>query len=228
MKRLFDIVASGLATVILSPLLVPLIVLLRLSGEGKIFYAQERVGRGGRPFAILKFATMLENSPNLPGGDITVDKDPRILPMGHFLRATKINELPQLFNVLRGDMSLIGPRPMTARVITLFPPSYASVIASLRPGLSGIGSIVFRDEEALLRGVTDRERVYGEIIAPYKVALETWYKARAGLGLDLKLIFLTLAVVVRPNIQVARHLKDLPPPPPAIQRLRQQAGLSAA
>src|ERR1700733_4783522 len=183
MKRLFDIVASGLATLILSPLLVPLMVLLRLTGEGKIFYAQERVGRGGKPFAILKFATMLENSPNMVGGDITVDKDPRILPMGHFLRATKINELPQLFNVLRGDMSLIGPRPMTARVITLFPPAYAGVIASLRPGLSGIGSIVFRDEEALLRGVTDREKVYGEVIAPYKVALETWYKSRAGLGL---------------------------------------------
>src|SRR6266700_5527063 len=124
MKRVFDIIASGLAVVALSPLLLPVMLILRLTGEGKVFYAQERVGLGGRRFRILKFATMLENSPNLPGGDITVGRDPRILPVGRVLRDTKLNELPQLFNILLGDMSIIGPRPLTPRVASLFPASY--------------------------------------------------------------------------------------------------------
>ena len=150
LKRVFDVVAAGTALLVLSPLLLPIAALLRATGEGEVFYRQERVGRGGKRFRIYKFATMLKDSPNLTGGDITIDRDPRILPCGRFLRKTKINELPQLLNVIAGDMSIIGPRPLTPRVAALFPAQYWEDIAELRPGLSGTGSIVFRNEEVLL------------------------------------------------------------------------------
>jgi lipopolysaccharide/colanic/teichoic acid biosynthesis glycosyltransferase len=223
MKRLFDILASGVAVLLLSPLLLPLMLLLRLTGEGKIFYAQERVSRGGGRFRILKFATMLENSPNMAGGDITVGRDPRILPFGHILRDTKLNELPQLFNILRGDMSIIGPRPLTPRVASLFSDSYWKQIADLRPGLSGIGSIAFRDEEALLRGAADRQKAYSEVIVPYKMALELWYARHVGLGTDLKLIFVTILAILKSGLKFEDYFSDLPPPPEAILRLRQTA-----
>ena len=144
LKRLFDIAVAGFILILLSPLLIPVVILLRTTGERHVFYRQKRLGRHWQEFDILKFATMLKDSPNLTGGDITVGDDPRILPVGRFLRTTKINELPQLFNVLLGDMSLVGPRPMTRRVIGLFPPEHAGRIGHLRPGITGVGSIVFR------------------------------------------------------------------------------------
>ena len=113
MKRFFDIVLSGLAILCLSPLLIPVVIILKLTGEHYIFYTQERIGLGGKPFGLLKFATMLKNSPNMGAGDITTHNDPRVLPFGRILRKTKINELPQLFNIFLGDMSIIGPRPLT-------------------------------------------------------------------------------------------------------------------
>jgi lipopolysaccharide/colanic/teichoic acid biosynthesis glycosyltransferase len=220
MKRAFDILASGLAIILLSPLLLPIMILLRLTGEGKIFYAQERVGLNQHRFRILKFATMLENSPNLPGGDITVDRDPRILPMGRIMRDTKINELPQLINIIRGDMSIIGPRPHTSRNAALFPPEYWRGISGLRPGLSGIGSIVFRDEEGLLRNAADRQAIYKDVIVPYKVALETWYGKHASLALDIKLICYTIRAVLSSGMKIEDHLPGLPAPSPDILRLR--------
>ena len=113
MKRFLDIVCAALGLIVLLPLLCPLAILLRMTGEGKVFYRQERMGFGLKPFFILKFATMLENSPSLGSGDITLKNDPRVLPVGRVLRKTKINELPQLWNVLIGEMSLVGPRPLT-------------------------------------------------------------------------------------------------------------------
>jgi lipopolysaccharide/colanic/teichoic acid biosynthesis glycosyltransferase len=220
MKRLFDIAASGFALLVLSPLLLPIMLALRLTGEGEIFYYQKRVGRSGARFDIFKFATMLKNSPNMAGGDITTGNDPRVLPMGHFLRKTKINELPQLINIVRGDMSVIGPRPLTPRVAALFPAEHWTAMAKLRPGLSGIGSIVFRDEEDLLRDAPDREKAYAEAIVPYKVALERWYAQRVSLWLDMKLIALTILAVLRSGTQVSDYLRDLPPPPPALVALR--------
>jgi Sugar transferases involved in lipopolysaccharide synthesis len=121
MQRLFDIILSVIALAILSPLLVPVAVVLRMTGEGEVFYVQQRVGRGGRSFGLFKFATMLKNSPNLGTGTVTVRDDPRVLPVGRFLRRTKINELPQLINILKGDMSIIGPRPQTRRCFDAFP-----------------------------------------------------------------------------------------------------------
>jgi len=227
MKRLFDIFASGLAIAILSPLLLAVIVILRFTGEGEIFYRQQRIGRGGRMFDILKFATMLKNSPNMAGGDITSGNDPRVLPVGRVLRKTKINELPQLFNIFNGDMSIIGPRPLTKRVAALFPAEQWAIINQLRPGLSGIGSIVFRDEERMLDSFDDRTKIYSEVIAPYKAALEIWYSQRQSFWLDLKLITLTVAAVFKPDLDVQRFFSDLPPPPPELMALKHRASAAA-
>lgn len=213
MKRIFDSVATALALIVLSPLLVPIMVILKLTGEGEIFYLQERMGRDGKPFNIVKLATMLKDSPNLPGGDITVTGDPRTLPVGRFLRKTKINELPQIWNVLIGEMSLIGPRPLTPRVYDAFPQSYKSAVARVRPGLSGIGSVIFRDEEKLLSGAEDRESTYNEVIVPYKGSLETWYVENQSFWLDIKLILLTVAAIVFPKMNVQRFLQGAPLPP---------------
>jgi lipopolysaccharide/colanic/teichoic acid biosynthesis glycosyltransferase len=219
-KRVFDIFASGLAILVFSPLLIPLVVLLRCTGEGEIFYLQQRVGRGGKLFNIFKFATMLKDSPNLPGGDITVGRDPRILPMGQFLRKTKLNELPQFLNVFAGDMSVIGPRPLTPRVAAMFPSKHWETVAKLRPGLSGIGSIVFRDEEYLLDNAPDRHAAYAAAITPYKMALEGWYAKNQSVWLDIKLIALTVAVIFRPQTRPEALLKNLPSPPDALLTLR--------
>src|SRR5258705_954032 len=220
LKRVFDIVVAGTALLVLSPLLLPIAAVLLSTGEGEVFYRQERVGRGGKCFRIYKFATMLKDSPNLSGGDITVDRDPRILPCGRFLRKTKINELPQLLNVIAGDMSIIGPRPLTPRVAALFPAHYWESIAELRAGLSGVGSIVFRDEERLLSAANDRERVYAEQIVPYKIALESWYLRNQSFALDLKLIALTLFAMLHRDLDANRFLRGLPPPAEAFPSLK--------
>ena len=223
LKRAFDIAAVICALAILGIPLLFVALVLRFTGEGEIFYRQKRIGRGGRPFDILKFATMLKNSPSLQGGDITVSGDPRILPVGRVLRKTKINELPQLFNVLFGDMSLIGYRPLTPRVAALFPKEYWAQLSDVRPGLSGIGSIVFRDEERFLDQSQDRERTYAEVIAPYKAALELWYAREQSFLLDMKLIALTLLAILKPDMDPAQYLKNLPPPPAALVAARQPA-----
>ena len=224
LKRIFDVAASATALFVLLPLLLPVAAVLRLTGEGEIFYRQDRVGRGGQKFYIVKFATMLKNSSNLPGGDITSGDDPRILRVGRFLRNLKINELPQLLNILLGDMSVIGPRPLTPRVAALFPASHWSRVAALRPGLSGIGSTVFRDEERLLSGVEDRMRTYAEVIVPYKMALEAWYADNAGLAVDIKLVALTVAILVAPRVDVHKWFPTLPAPPAALLALRKRQG----
>ena len=215
-KRILDVVLAGSALICLAPLVLPVMLALRLTGEGEIFYRQQRIGRGGVPFGILKFATMLKESPHMAGGDISRRGDPRILPLGHFLRWTKINELPQLVNIIAGEMSIIGPRPLTPRIADLFPPDHWAAIAHLRPGLSGVGSIVFRREEDLLAHSADRLAFYRDAIVPHKSALERWYAARVSVPLDVKLIALTVAVVVRPEIDIHRFLPGLPSLPPIL------------
>ena len=214
MQRLFDIVLSGLALLVLSPLLLPIAILLRLTGEGEVFFLQSRVGKGGKAFQLYKFATMLKASPNMGTGTVTVKNDPRILPMGHFLRKTKINELPQLLNILNGDMSVVGPRPQTQRCFDAFLPASQKAIMQVRPGLSGIGSIIFRDEENLLHGQADSVRFYDEVIAPYKGALEEWYVVNQGLRTYLLCIGVTAWVVLNPESNLAwRVFGSLPRPP---------------
>ena len=196
MQRLLDIFLSTVALLVLSPLLLPIVIILRLTGEGEVFYFQERVGQGGRPIQLYKFVTMLKNSPNVGTGTITLKDDPRILPVGRFLRKTKINELPQLLNVLFGHMSVVGPRPQTRRCFNAFPDSSRKAIIKVRPGLSGIGSIVFRDEEELMQGSSDAGKFYDDVIAPYKGALEEWYVQRQSIRLYIALVLGTLWVVI--------------------------------
>lgn len=217
MQRLFDIVLSGLALLVLSPLLVPIAIALRFSGEGEIFYVQQRIGRGGKAFGLYKFATMLKNSPNLGTGTVTVKNDPRVLPLGGFLRKTKINELPQLLNILLGDMSLVGPRPQTQRCFDAFPASSQVQIVKVRPGLSGIGSIVFRDEEELMHASVEPEKFYDNVIMPYKGALEEWYVANQGLRTYLMCIGITAWVVLFPKSAIVKKVfPGLPAEPAAL------------
>jgi lipopolysaccharide/colanic/teichoic acid biosynthesis glycosyltransferase len=213
-QRALDVVFSALALLVLSPLLVPVVIILRLTGEGEIFFVQQRVGRGGQMFGLYKFATMLKNSPNFGTGTVTLRDDPRILPFGKLLRKTKINELPQLWNILKGDMSIVGPRPQTRRCFDAFPARAQAAILQVRPGLSGIGSIVFRGEEDLMHGHADPNRFYDEVIAPYKGELEEWYVANQGLRTYILGIVLTVWVVLWPRAVITRAaFKTLPQPP---------------
>ena len=152
MKRLLDIFFSGIAILVLSPILALIACVLRITGEGEVFYKQTRVGKNGNTFGLIKFATMLKNSSNIGSGEITIKNDPRVLPLGKFLRKSKINELPQLWNIFIGDMSIVGPRPMVPNTFTKSPTEAQKVLNTVQPGLTGIGSIICRDEERLLDG----------------------------------------------------------------------------
>lgn len=220
MQRFFDILFSGIALLVLSPLLVPIAIVLRLSGEGEIFYVQQRVGLDGKMFGLLKFATMLKNSPSLGTGTVTVKNDPRVLPVGRFLRKTKINELPQLLNILKGDMSIVGPRPQTQRCFDAFPREAQEYIRRVRPGLSGIGSIFFRDEEEMMHEAVDPNRFYDEVIMPYKGQLEQWYVDNATLLNYFLVIFVTAWVVLSPASKIAWSVfSGLPKPPRELEML---------
>ncbi len=220
MQRFFDVLFSGLALLVLAPLLLPIALLLRLTGEGEVFYIQQRVGSDGRMFGLLKFATMLKNSATIGTGTVTVKNDPRVLPMGKFLRKTKINELPQLINILIGDMSLVGPRPQAQRCFDAFPKDVQREIIKVKPGLSGVGSIFFRDEEDLLHEAANPTQFYDQIIAPYKGELEKWYVKNATLRNYFMVIFVTAWVVIFPKSRIAwRVFSNLPAPPPELQSL---------
>lgn len=214
-KRGLDIAVSGLALVVLTPVLIPVMIALRLTGEGEVFYRQDRIGHRNQTFGIWKFATMLKDSPNIGTGSLTVRGDPRVTPVGRSLRATKVNELPQLINVLVGDMSFVGPRPQMRIDFDVYPEEVRSRIYTARPGITGIGSIVFRDEERLLsRPDIEPRSFYGRQIAPYKGELEMWYLDRQSLLLDAALVFLTVWVVLRPESELVwRAFPDLPPKP---------------
>lgn len=222
MVRLLDIVIATILLVLFLPVGLVLAIVLRLTGEGEIFYRQTRVGQGGDEFRLLKFATMLKDSPAMGAGDITVKNDPRVLPLGKFLRKTKLNEVPQLVNVLVGDMSLVGPRPQTPKNFEFFPKEARRTITSMKPGVTGIGSIVFRDEEAITSSFDQpMETVYREIIGPYKAELEAWYSQHQTVSNYLLLIVMTVWVVLRPESRVyGRVWPSLPPPPEPLRHLR--------
>lgn len=214
MIRIFDIILSFIAIVILFPFMLPIVIGLKLTGEHDVFYTQERIGRYGKPFKLLKFATMLRNSPNMAGGMFTSENDPRILPMGRFLRKTKINELPQLLNILFGQMSVIGYRPTIKKTYDSFPDEVKKAIYGARPGLSGIGSIVFRDEEEMLQKVENKEVFFKAVVLPYKGRLEAWYAEHRSVSLYFKLIFLTIDAVLHPGskewVKLSSDLPEIP------------------
>lgn len=214
-KRVIDFLVALVALIILTPILLPVVIALRLTGEGEIFYRQKRVGYKNSQFDILKFATMLKNSPNIGTGSLTVRGDPRVTPVGKYLRSSKVNELPQLVNVLKGDMSFVGPRPQMQVDYDIYPDHVRETIYDARPGVTGIGSIIFRDEERLLSAPgVDPRKFYEDKIAPYKGELEMWYLKRQSLFTDLRLMFLTVWVVLRPGSSIIyRTFPDLPPKP---------------
>lgn len=214
-KRFIDIILSVLAITVLSPLLIPVIIILLLTGEHYVFYGQTRVGYKNRNFKIWKFATMLKNSPNLGTGSLTLKNDPRVFPFGRFLRRIKINELPQIFNILLGDMSVVGPRPQMTVDFLKFPDHVQKVIYDAVPGMTGIGSIIFRDEEKWISSHDgDKHEYYRDFIAPYKGALELWYLEHISLWTDAVLVFLTAWVIVYPeSALVYKIFRDLPARP---------------
>ena len=222
MTRFFDILFSGLAIIILFPFMLPIIIGLKLTGEHDIFYLQERIGKGGKPFKVFKFATMMRNSSSMPGGLVTMKDDPRILPMGKFLRKTKINELPQLINIFIGNMSVIGYRPFVKKHYYLYNDEVKIQIAKIVPGLSGIGSVVFRDEEDILHTVEDPNYIHDNLITPYKGQLECWYVEHRSVANYFKLIFATVLVVIKPDSKAwKKWFKELPPVP---ENLKQYIG----
>ena len=214
MERFFDIVLSALALLAFSPLLLPIIIILKSTGEGEVFFLQERIGKSGNVFKLFKFATMLKDSPNIGTGTVTMKGDPRVLPIGKFLRKTKINELPQLLNIFLGEMSVIGPRPLTFQTFSSYSRKTQDVIKQVRPGLSGLGSIIFREEEELMHGVTASVDFYDDVIAPYKGSLEEWYVTNRSLYIYFILIFVTVWVVIFPKTTLPWiAFRGLPEPP---------------
>lgn len=219
MTRFFDIFFSGIAIIILLPFMIPVMIGLKLTGEHDIFYGQIRIGKGRKEFKLWKFATMLRNSPNMTGGLYTSKNDPRMLPMGKFLRKTKINELPQLLNIFCGQMSIIGYRPTVKEHFEGYPEECKVILEKSRPGLSGIGSIVFRNEEEILQNFDDKKSFHQNVIAPYKAALEVWYVKHKSLCLYFKLIFMTVGAVFNPSSNKWRtSFKDLPAVPSELEQ----------
>jgi len=219
MQRMFDILFTAIAMLLLSPFLIPVAILLKLTGEGEVFYFQERIGQNGKPFHIYKFATMLKDSPNMANAYITTKGDPRVLPFGKFLRKTKLNELPQLINILKGDISIVGPRPQVKSHLDIYPKDKVGEILSIKPGLTGIASIFFRDEEGMIsRSAMEPKAFYKKYIIPYKVDLELWYKKNQGISTYFKIIFLTAWVIVFPkSLLIYKLFKDMPA---SVQELR--------
>ena len=193
MKRLFDLLSALVGLLFLSPLFLVVAILIKLDSRGPVFFRQDRMGKAFRPFLILKFRTMVRDAPN-KGGPITFGEDPRITRIGRFLRKIKIDELPQLINVLKGEMSIVGPRPEVRRYVELFREDYEEIL-TVRPGLTDLASLKYRDEAAILGASHDPEAMYVKYILPEKINLAKEYVRRSSLTFDLILIFKTLATL---------------------------------
>ena len=193
LKRIIDISLSGLAIIILSPVFIIISILTKLSGED-IFFLQERTGQAQKPFKLIKFTTMPKGSEKL--GDITTSIDPRPTALGKFLRKTKLNEIPQLINVFMGDISLVGPRPLMKIHAELYPQGKRKKIYSMKPGLTGIGSLYFNHEDSLLASTDNPRQYYEDIIMPKKADLELWYARNWSVLLDLRILFCTFLVLL--------------------------------
>lgn len=223
LKRLLDICISGAVLLLVSPLLAVVIVILKVTGEREAFYFQERVGWLGKIIHVTKFVTMVKDSPNMGTQDITLRNDPRVLPVGKFLRKTKLNEVPQFWDVLVGKMSLVGWRPLMPKGFADYPPEVQAEIVKVKPGLTGMGSLVFRDEESIIARAEQEGRdlraCYREDIMPYKGALEVWYVTHKSIWTDLKIMFGTALAVLKPGwTGYMRWFQDFPAPASAIVR----------
>lgn len=205
-KRITDLLLAIVALLILTPVLIPIILGLLLTGEGYVWYFQERIGFRKKKFMIWKFATMLKDSPNMKGGYLTTLKDPRITPMGGFLRKSKINELPQLINILKGEMSFVGARPVMEVSFKTYPLEVQEIIYNVKPGLTGLGSLIFRNEEELITKVKEQGidpiQFYQNQIYPYKGELEKYYQENYGFFTDLKIFIGTALMVLFSNDKI--------------------------
>ncbi len=205
LKRLFDILFAAFGLLILSPLLLLLAIAVKLSSRGSVLFRQQRVGKDGRPFYIVKFRSMVANAEKM-GISVTKDGDPRITRVGRFLRKTKSDELPQLWNVLRGDMSFVGPRPEVPRYVAHYTAEQRRVLA-LKPGITDLATLEFRNEEELLRAASDTEKFYLEYCVPRKIELNLAYADRANLWEDTKIILRTLFCWAREGKQMSERMK---------------------
>ena len=192
-KRLFDIVCAALGLLVLSPVLLVCALLVGLTSPGGVLFRQERIGKDGVPFTIYKFRSMRKDNAGLK---ISTSHDTRITPVGRVLRKTKLDELPQLWNVLKGDMSFVGPRPEVREYTDLYTPEQRQVLM-VRPGITGLASIRYRNENELLTASSDPNRTYIEEVMPAKLALDLEYIPRGCISYDIKLILETLVTVVR-------------------------------
>lgn len=215
MQRFFDTIFAGVALALLWPILALVMVVLKLTGEGEVFFPQSRIGRNGKNFWLYKFATMLKDSPNIGTGTVTVDNDPRVLPVGKFLREYKINELPQLINIIKGDMSLIGPRPQTQRCFNAFSDDVQRDIKKVRPGLAGLGVLIIYNEERMMRNKAGADDFYDNVIMRYKGELEQWYVKNNSISLYFTLIVVTLFALIFKNSTVLFKLYPTIPSVPA-------------
>mgnify|MGYP006077913943 FL=1 len=212
-KRFFDVVFAFVVLVILTPFFVVVSLLLLVTGENEVLYFQERMGYKNKKFKIWKFATMIKNSLSLGSGSITTVNDFRVTRVGKHLRKSKINELPQIINILIGDISIVGPRPLVENIFLFYPNDFRNKIYNVKPGLTGIGSIVFRDEESIISSIKSEQPLdyYKRVISPYKGELEMWYQSKRSFSLDVQLIFLTAWVIIFPETRLyEKWFKDLP------------------
>ena len=217
MKRLLDLLISLLALAVVAVPMATIMLILRMTGEGKVFFLQERVGHRGQHFRVFKFVTMRENSETIGTRDITLRGDPRVLPVGKVLRMAKLNEIPQILNIVRGDMAVVGWRPLVPSGFADYSETIQEQIVRIKPGLTGMGSLAFRDEEAIMSLASQRGKdpraCYREDIMPYKGALELWYQQNASLLLDLKIMIATALTVVLPGNRILfRWFPSLPAP----------------
>ncbi len=194
LKSLFDTVFSFIGLVVFLPLMATIVILIRKEDGGPIFYRGIRIGRYGKPFKIFKFRTMVVNAENL-GGPSTADDDPRITKTGKFLRKYKLDELPQLINVLKGEMSFVGPRPEVQHYVDMFTEEEKAIL-SVRPGITDWASLWNPDEGAILKGSKDPEKAYMEKIRPEKLKLQLKYVREGSFRIDLKIILLTLKTIM--------------------------------
>lgn len=194
-KRLFDVLAAGAGLLVLAPLLLAVALWIKFDSPGPVLFRQQRVGRHGVPFAILKFRTMAHRAPQ--ERQLTVGQDARVTRAGRLLRHAKLDELPQLFNVLQGTMSLVGPRPEVPRYVACYPPAVRDTVLSVAPGITDWASILYKEESAILGRAADPERAYIDTILPVKLGYYQRYVREQSFWLDLRIIFHTLAAIVR-------------------------------
>lgn len=194
-KRALDLAVSVPALIALSPLLCIIAALVKAGSPGPVFYAQERIGRRGRPFSLYKFRTMVTGA-DTSGPAVTSSGDSRVTPLGRTLRKWKLDELPQLWNVVRGDMSLVGPRPEVRKYTDIFRDDYSKIL-EISPGITDYAALEFRDEEEVLARYPDAEEAYTSVVLPEKIALYRQYLRDMGLNADLKIIFRTIREVIR-------------------------------